>query len=112
MKLPTVSALAAEFDRLLRRDLTASDYREVRRLNRTPKYAGDCCASHDFLDANMAMLEALSNLSGMTQDEIVRTMFPEDECGMVPPESAAHNATDSEMLDLWNAAWMAWKGGE
>ena len=111
MPLPTVSELSAEFDRLLRRDLTAAEYREILRLNRTPKYAGDCCASHDFIDANMTMLEALSKLSGIPESDIVSAMFPNDDAGMVPAESATHAARDAEMLSLWNDAWTAWKEG-
>lgn len=109
MTLPSARTVAEAFDRILRRDLTAAEYREVLKLNRTPKYADGCCATHDFLDANMTMLEAMSGCTGMDEESIVRVMFPEDHAGMVPANEAANSASDPELLTLWNAAWNEWR---
>jgi hypothetical protein len=106
--LPNAETVAAAFERILRRDLTASEYREVLRRNRTEKYSGNCCASHDFLDANMSMLEAMTECTGMGDSEIIRAMFPEDNAGMVPAHEAANSASDPEMLLLWGEAWELW----
>lgn len=80
--------VAERFDARLRDALTAEEYAEVRRRNRTPEYAG-CCASHDFCDANMVMLAAMS------------------DCGIDDASPAA---------DVWHEAWRLWiaddaKGG-
>lgn len=65
---PTVEALAAEFSRVLREWLSEQQMRAVIQRNATAEYAG-CCASHDFCDANMAMLEACANLTGKTEHD-------------------------------------------
>jgi hypothetical protein len=64
-----VRRLALEFARLVRRDLTADELREAVALNYTPIYDG-CCATHDFVDANMTMLEAYANVAGVSQDDV------------------------------------------
>jgi hypothetical protein len=109
MTLPSINTVALAFDRILKRDLTAAEYREVLRRNRTDKYAHGSCASHDFLDANMTMLEAMSECTGMDQDSIVSVMFPEDGAGNVRVISADNSASDPELLTLWNAAWEEWR---
>ena len=87
--LPTAEALAEEFASVLRKWLTVEEWREMRRRN--AKYVAEndhgICASHDFCDANMAMLSALENLG-------VRGRLPYDE-------------TDprGEVGSLWSAAW-------
>ena len=106
--LPNAETLAGEFDRLLRAELTASEYRETIRRNRTPEYAGDCCASHDFTDANCIMLSALSGLSGIDESELVRTMFADDDAGMLSPAERHRVCRDADLLTLWESAWDAW----
>jgi hypothetical protein len=56
--LPSVASLAQKFDAVLREWLTADEYSEVIRRNRTEEYRG-ACATHDFCDANVAMMEAM-----------------------------------------------------
>jgi hypothetical protein len=84
MKLPTSKELARKFDEVLRTHVTPEEYGEILRLNR--EYGKNECASHDFCDANMTMLEALKSF-GIPED-----MALNDEC---------HR--------LWCAAWEKWK---
>ena len=72
--------LAREFARVLSEWLTSGELIAVNARNRT--YPPSCCASHDFCDANMAMLEAWLVACGREPD----------------PE----NQSDA---DLWGAAW-------
>jgi hypothetical protein len=58
-KKPTIEEAAQRFDAVLREWLTPVEYTSMLMLNRTPAYAGNVCASHDYCDANMAMAEAL-----------------------------------------------------
>ncbi len=54
-----VSALASGFYRALCAAMTAEQMHSIRRRNALHALAGrDCCASHEFCDANMLMLEA------------------------------------------------------
>lgn len=62
----TPTQAAQRFDAVLREWLTPAEYAEVLRRNGTPEYS-DCCASHDFCDANMAMLDALG--AGLAADD-------------------------------------------
>ena len=80
----TEIAIAKAFDAELRAEINAETYVEVIRRNRTPKY-GCACASHDFCDANMPMLEAYKRVTGCN--------FPDTE----------------EEMDVWNRAWEAWR---
>lgn len=84
----TEMAMAKAFDKGLRKDVGAANYREVLRRNRTPEY-GCACASHDFCDANMTMLEAYQTVTGKD--------FP-----------FADDQTENDM-DVWNRAWEAWR---
>lgn len=77
-------ALAAEFTRVLREWLTEEQMREVVKRNATVRYAG-CCASHDFCDANMAMLEACAKLTGKPETE--------------------HDFADEALCAIVNRAW-------
>jgi hypothetical protein len=54
-----VRQIAEKFVELLHRDLSKTDFSAMRRLNSTPAYSGNACASHDFLDANETMDEAM-----------------------------------------------------
>lgn len=86
MKLPTPKELARRFDEILRAHVSAEDYGNILRLNKTEEYKGSC-ASHDYCDANMAMLEAMKSF-GIPEDMAVE----DDQC---------HR--------LWNIAWEKWK---
>ena len=84
----TEQALAKAFDVQLRLDIGAFNYAEVRRRNLRPDYAC-ACASHDFCDANMTMLDAYQRVTGWE--------FPECD-----------EQAESDM-DTWNRAWQAWR---
>lgn len=79
----TPERLALAFVEMLREYLTADEWRTMRERNATPDYAGDVCASHDFMDANMAMLDAWNVATGLS----------------------AIDANDEAQTALWNAAW-------
>ena len=81
MTLPTPQAIGDEFVTLLSHWLSDYEIGEIQRLNATPAYAA-CCASHDFCDANEALLFAFEVIA---------------ECEL-DLEIQAH-------LDLCNAAW-------
>lgn len=55
----TVTAIADKFAELLRRDLTKKEFAEMKALNETAEFADGCCASQNYLDANMTMDEAM-----------------------------------------------------
>jgi hypothetical protein len=78
--------LAFEFASVLYAWLGDDKYQEV--LVRNRSIPANCCASHDFCDANMAMHEAFINLFGREPDL----------------ESEAH-------LSLWNRAWPLFTDG-
>jgi hypothetical protein len=77
--------LARAFATVLREWLTADEMAQVIEGNKTAP-EGVCC-SHDFCDANMAMDEAFTRVTGRT--------YPLGEEG---PQQKADNA-------LWNEAW-------
>lgn len=56
--------LAREFSRILCEWCTPDEMAEIRQRNLTPEYSGGCCASHDFYDANQAMIDAVESLGG------------------------------------------------
>jgi hypothetical protein len=82
--------VALEFSRVLRHCI-GGDMAEVVRRNSAEPAGSGVCHSHDFCDANMAMLEAFHNLGLRATVEIE----PVDG-----PEWCASQ-------DLWNAAWDA-----
>lgn len=84
----TVERVGRKFAELLRRDLTEEQLRAVVEKNRTRGPKDGWCATHDHLDANMTMLEAMAGALGKTEDEVTDLM----------------EAGDDER-DLWNAAW-------
>lgn len=76
--------LAREFCKVLREWLTPEEMLEVAERNRVEDRPG-VCHSHDFCDANMAMLEAAKNLGYVIDDEDI---------------------SDETFSDgLWNEAW-------
>ena len=89
--------LAAKFAELLRGCLGDDKIAEVVRLNRTPEYT-ECCASHDFCDANEVMGEAFA-LCG------VKTFV---DCS---PESS-HEEEYATAMKLWDNAWTLAKAAE
>lgn len=80
--LPTAKALADEFAARLYLYIGRVQFEEV--LRRNPTY-GEACASHDFCDANEAMLEAFQEL--------------------IPDVDAEAIMASDEMTALWNEAW-------
>jgi len=80
--IPTAAVLADAFDRRLRDDIGLWKYAEVICKNRTPEYER-ACASHDYCDANVTMMEAMM------------------EFGITPDDDFCHA--------LFNAAWDAWR---
>jgi len=85
MKLPTAKELARKFDEILRTHVKPAEYGTILRLNRV--YRENECASHDYCDANMTMLEAMRAF-GITEEEALEN----DQC-----------------ILLWNQAWKKWK---
>lgn len=84
-----VKSLAGRFAEYLRRDLTTDELVEVISLNKA-ETDPMICHSHDFLDANMTMHEAFTDVVG-------REPFLSDE----PAGLDAHQAD----VDLFNEAW-------
>ena len=78
-----VAAVSREFADVLREWLTPQEWAKMAERNRSPDYQGGICASHDFCDANMAMVEAFETVMGRE--------FNGD-------------ATEADFA-LWNAAW-------
>lgn len=100
--IPSPIYVARAFDRILRTHIAPHEYAEAVRMNaEDPAYSADsgCCASHDFCDANMTMLEAFASVTGKGEDEIVRLTFGE----------GADIDWDGEWVTAWNAAWDAWR---
>lgn len=84
MSIKSVSTkkLAKEFVTILRGWLTPAEFRLMRLRNRNETNP-NVCHSHDFCDANMAMLEALTNLN----------------C------AAEFDPADESHCAVWNEAW-------
>lgn len=57
-----VEALAKEFQAILEGWLSPEERSEVARRNREALAGSDCCATHDYCDANEAMMLAFQNL--------------------------------------------------
>lgn len=83
---PTAHALAQAFGNVIREWLTPEQLRRANRDNKTYDYDPEVCASHDYCDSNMAMLEAWCELLGIDEDDV-------DVC-------------DDTMHGLWNEAWL------
>ena len=81
---PTVETLALEFSQGLHAYMTPEQMKAVVERNRCEASSG-ICHSHDFCDANMAMLEAAKN------------------CGLVSDVDDIDGLCI--MDDVWNAAW-------
>ena len=87
------AALGAQFAMVLDEWLEADEYAQVRQRNALDPQAaaGGCCHSHDFCDANMAMLEAFAVIYGR------EPVMGEDD-----PAMAAQQDEDMERM---NRAW-------
>lgn len=80
--LPSTEALAQEFAAHLLVCIGDTNFKEV--IRRNPTY-GEACASHDFCDANVVMLEALQALAPhIDVDDVL---------------------SDNEIGTLWEEAW-------
>ena len=66
----TSKELASHFSVVLRQWLTVPEITEINSINAVGGYDASTCASHDYCDANMAMLEAVSNAIGVPVDDI------------------------------------------
>lgn len=58
---------ADRFKVVLRRQLSPAELKAIDETNR--QRADATCATHDYCDANMAMLEAVVELTGLPEDE-------------------------------------------
>lgn len=76
-----INQLSDEFSRLIVEGFTADQLAEVNAKNATDKYK-NCCATHDYYDANEFMSEAFNHVMNREID--------------------LQNDND---IDLWNAAW-------
>jgi len=79
--LANPETIASEFVNVLHDWLTAYEMDLIRNYNATPAYSASC-ASHNFCDANMAMLEAFEAIT---------------DCEF--------NLDNQAHIDLFNAAW-------
>lgn len=60
----TIEEIAAEFSKIVREWIGTINLEKVITKNKTAEYK-NACAIHDYCDANMAMLEAFENQTGM-----------------------------------------------
>jgi hypothetical protein len=86
-EIEIINNVAGEFSRILKEWIGTINLTEVNRRNRKKEYKG-CCASHDFCDANMAMLEAFEDITG-------------EDCNLEDPY------THSIMNEAWDCARIA-----
>lgn len=63
-----IAQIADQFAAVLREWLSEKEWIEMRVRNSEQYYSGTICASHDFCDANMAMLEAFKQVTGRDPD--------------------------------------------
>lgn len=64
-------ALATHFAECIRAQVGPANFAEVLRRNATPDYyRTECCASHDFCDANVVMLDAYCRLANVREDDV------------------------------------------
>ena len=65
---PETMIVGLEFATLLGAELTLNQWREMRLKNATTHKGDDCCASHDYCDANMTLDEAFTRAMGREAD--------------------------------------------
>ena len=75
--------LARYFSIVLRQWLTDSEISQINAANAASGYDASTCASHDNCDANMAMLEAVSNAISIPVDDIDIDVSNSQFCEMV-----------------------------
>ena len=78
----TATRIAQDFAARLQAELGPQVIAEINRRNATAAYQNGACATHDFCDANVLMLEAFEAVTGR----------------------AADPASEAEAM-LWNTAW-------
>ena len=79
----TPTELAKCFSAVLRQWLTDSEISRINVANAANGYDALVCASHDYCDANMAMLEAVSNATGIGVDDIDVDISDVRFCGLL-----------------------------
>jgi len=87
MESAMIKAIAEAFAGILKEWLSDDEFAEMKAANKAEQDDG-VCHSHDYCDANMAMLGALIKAGAITQDQA--------------------DADDFDIMDhsnLWNAAW-------
>lgn len=89
MKTKNSQKIADAFCKIICKWLTPEQLAEVNRLNATLDYAG-CCATHDYYDSNVAMIEAFKEVIGR------ECLMP---CGEHPEKELQADC------DLMNKAW-------
>lgn len=78
-----ITKIAEAFAEVMKQWLSPAEFAEMKRANETDEtYSGGVCASHNFCDANMAMMVAFKDVVG--RDPEVEN---EDDC------------------ELWNETW-------
>lgn len=88
---PTATALARSFARALRHEVGRKSYHEIVRLN-AAETDPSICHSHDFCDANMAMLSAW-NAEGWHDDEATAIICE--------PDHPRHAEATALIHDMW-----------
>jgi hypothetical protein len=88
MVLPEAPKLAKEFSRLMREAVSPKELDLANHRNMDPDYA-NCCATHDFTDANVCMSEAFAVLGYDT----------------APPDGVSLDVATDAYSHVWNAAW-------
>lgn len=88
MTLPSPESVAENFAAVLMQWLGPKKFAAMQKINREENADSDCCASHNYCDANMAM------------DLALRQVCP--ALGDILDESWAENET---LCELWNNAW-------
>ena len=64
-----ITAIAEAFGEVMRQWLLPAEFAAMKHKNETdPTYAGGACASHDYCDANMAMMPAFKDVIGHDPD--------------------------------------------
>lgn len=85
----SIAAIGEHFAATLRGWLTPQEFAQMRERNASGDYSDDSCASHDFCDANMAMLPAFQKVMGR-------------DPGFLTDPDDARGTSD---LYLWGYAW-------
>ena len=90
MNATVIAEVGAKFADILESWLTPEEWREMLHKNSTVNKGTDICASHDYCDANMAMLEAFTALDFRACCDIDENDDPQSH---------------ADSIKLWNAAW-------